>query len=719
LTVQGSRWHVSRMPTSRLSLAFLLSFGLVGALGCEPKPVTEQPDTIAADATDTDPPVDLTPEFQWSVDRFADVEVLRYQVPGFAELSIEHKRLAYYLYRAALAGRDITYDQKFAGNLAIRRTVDALVEHWQGDRESAEFKALHEYAKRVWFSNGIHHHYSSRKLEPKFDRAWFEQAVGSLDVGLLPLREGENVERFLAAIGPMMFDPKIAAKRTNRDEGADPVADSATNFYGPGVTEKDVEKFYAKKIDKQDPEPISWGLNSKLIRQGRGLKGKLVEQVWSAEGMYGPAIKEIIVWLEKAVTVAENPEQKRALELLIEFYETGDLKKFDEYNIAWVADTKSQFDTINGFIEVYDDSIGYRGTWEGLVSFQDLEATKRIATIASQAQWFEDNAPLAAAHRKPDVVGISAKVVTVVVESGDAAPSTPIGINLPNANWIRTKHGSKSVNLGNIVEAYDMGRAGGGLLEEFCASPEELARAQEHGALASKLHVDMHEVIGHASGQLEPGVGTPKETLGAHASALEEARADLVALYYIMDPKLVELGLMPSLEVGKAEYDSYIRNGLLVQLSRLELGEQIEESHMRNRQLVALWAYEHGKADKVIDKVEREGETFYVIRDYAKLRVLFGQLLAEIQRIKSQGDTAGGKALIETYGVKVDRDVHEQVKRRYDALGIPPYAGFVQPVLVPVMEGDVIVDVVLEYPADYTAQMLSYGREQSFLPTWN
>jgi dipeptidyl-peptidase-3 len=717
--MRGRQWHVSRMSTRRLSLALLLSLGLFGALGCDKKPDSPGTETVETDTADEDPPVDLQPEFQWSVDRFADIEVLRYQVPGFAELPIEQKRLAYYLYRAALAGRDITWDQKFAGNLAIRRTLEALIQDWQGDRESAEFKALHEYTKRVWFSNGIHHHYSSRKLEPGFDRAWFEQAVRSLDATKLPLREGETVDAFLAVIGPMMFDPAIAAKRTNRDEGADPVADSATNFYGPDITAKDVEKYYAKKIDKKDPEPISWGLNSKLVRHGKGAKTKLVEQVWSAEGMYGPAIREIIVWLEKAVAVAENPQQKQALELLIEYYRTGDLAKFDEYNIAWVADTASRFDTINGFIEVYDDAIGYRGTWEGVVSFQDAEATKRIATIAGQAQWFEDNAPLAAAHKKPNVVGISAKVVTVVVESGDAAPSTPIGINLPNANWIRTKHGSKSVNLGNIVEAYDMGRAGGGLLEEFCFSPEELERAQEHGALAAKLHVDMHEVIGHASGQLEPGVGTPKETLGAHASALEEARADLVALYYIMDPKLVELGLMPSLEVGKAEYDSYIRNGLMIQLARLELGEQLEESHMRNRQLVALWAYEHGKADKVIEKVERDGETFFVIRDYDKLRKLFGQLLGEIQRIKSQGDSAAGKALIETYGVKVDPALHEQVKRRYDALGIAPYAGFVQPKLVPVMEGETIVDVVIEYPADFTAQMLEYGREQSFLPTWN
>ncbi len=685
-------------------------------LACTPKHAAEQPD--AAQPIDTNTPAEpekSAAEPSWVVDRFADIQVVRYEVPGFDELTLQQKLLAYHLYQAALAGRDITYDQKYAGNLAIRRTLEALISNWQGERTTPEYQALLTYAKRVWFSNGIHHHYSSKKLIPEFEQAWFEQAVRALDPKLLPLREGETVDALLTTISPMMFDPKVAPKRTNRDEGVDPVADSATNFYGPGVTAKDVEKFYKKKVKKNDPEPISWGLNSKLVKDGK--KG-LVEQVWSTQGMYGPAIQKIVASLQKAVEYAETPEQKRALELLIEYYQTGDLKKFDEYNIAWVKDTQSRLDTINGFIEVYDDPIGYRGTWEGVVSFQDAEATKRIATISSQAQWFEDNAPLLPEHKKPNVVGISAKVVTVIVESGDAAPSTPIGINLPNANWIRTKHGSKSVNLGNIVDAYEHARSAG-LLEEFCASPEELARAQEHGPLASKLHVDMHEVIGHASGLIEPGVGTPKETLKSYASALEEGRADLVALYYIMDPKLVELGLMPSLEVGKAEYDSYIRSGLMTQLARLELGEQLEESHMRNRQMVALWAYEKGKADNVIEKKVINGETFFVINDYDKLRALFGELLREVQRIKSEGDFEAGKALIETYGVKVDPELHAEIKRRYDALGIAPYSGFVQPKLVPVMDGDNIVDVKVEYTSDFVGQMLEYGREYSFLPTWN
>jgi dipeptidyl-peptidase-3 len=684
-------------------------------LACKAEPATMQPDPAPTEQPSTEDTTAAEPHFEWAVDRFADIQVLRYQVPGFEQLDLQRKQLLYYLYEAALAGRDITYDQKFAGNLAIRRTLEAILRGYSGDRETPEFVALHTYAKRVWFSNGIHHHYSGRKLEPGFSQAWFEQTVASLDPAALPLREGETVEQFLGVIGPMIFDPKLDAKRTNRDEGADPVADSANNFYGDGITAKDVEKFYKKKIDAKDKTPISWGLNSKLVREG----GKLVEKTWFAGGMYGPAIAEVVEWLNKARAVAENDKQREVIEKLIAYYQSGDLRKFDEYNIAWVQDTASLIDNVNGFIEVYDDALGYRGSWEAVVSFKDPEATKRIALVASQAQWFEDNSPILPAHRKPDVVGISANVITVVVEAGDAAPSTPIGINLPNANWIRAQHGSKSVSLGNIMEAYEAAGEGNGLLEEFCFSEEELARAKAHGGLAHKLHVDMHEVIGHASGKLEDGVGTPAETLGSYASALEEARADLVALYYTMDPKLVELGLMPSLEVGKAEYDNYIRSGLLVQLSRLELGEQVEESHMRNRQMIAAWAYEKGKAANVIEKKVKDGKTYFVVNDYDKLRALFGELLREVQRIKSQGDMAAGKALIETYGVKVDRALHEEVKRRYEALNIAPYIGFVQPKLVPVMDGDAIVDVKLEYAEDFTAQMLEYGERYAFLPVWN
>jgi dipeptidyl-peptidase-3 len=694
-------------------------------LACKPEPAAQP---VAGEPTEQGEP-SASPTLEpaakpWVVDRFADVQVLRYEVPGFADLDLQRKQLIYYLYEAALAGRDITYDQKFAGNLAVRRTLEAILTGYAGERETPEFTALHTYAKRVWFSNGIHHHDSGRKLETGFAREWFEATVRSLDPAKLPLRDGQTVDQLLAELGKFMFDPTFAAKRTNRDDGADPVADSANNFYGEGLTEREVEAYYASKIDKHDDTPISWGLNSKLIEQAKpGARGKsateIVEQTWYAGGMYGPAIQEVVKWLLEARSVAENDQQRAALEKLIAYYNSGDLAKFDEYNIAWVADTKSRVDTVNGFIEVYDDALGMRGTWEAIVSFVDAQASKRIATISEQAQWFEDNAPLLPAHKKPQVVGISAKVITVVIETGDSAPSTPIGINLPNSNWIRARHGSKSVNLGNIVEAYERANEGNGSLEEFCWDEAELARAKAHAALAHKLHVDMHEVIGHASGQLEPGIGTPAETLGSYASALEEARADLVALYYAIDPQLVELGLMSSIEVGKAEYDAYIRNALIVQLARVELGQQLEESHMRNRALVARWAYEHGKADNVIEKRVRDGKTYFVINDYDKLRGLFGELLREIQRIKSQGDGAAGKALVETHGVTVDRMLHEEVASRYASLGIAPYSGFVQPKLVPVMEGDRITDVKLEYVEDFTAQMLEYAERHSFLPAHN
>lgn len=680
----------------------------LGLLACKSGPAAEPAVGDRTEQTETSP----TLTKPWVIDRFADVQILRYEVPGFAELDLQRKQLIYYLYEAALAGRDITYDQKFAGNLAVRRTLEAILTSHAGERESADWQALHVYAKRVWFSNGIHHHDSGRKLEPGFSRAWFETTVRGLDPAKLPLRGGQTVDELLAELGKSIFDPTFEAKRTNRDADADPVADSANNFYGEGLTKDEVEAYYAGRIDKSDDTPVSWGLNSKLVEQG----DEIVELTWYAGGMYGPAISKIVQWLLLARSVAENDQQRAALEKLIAYYNSGDLAKFDAYNIAWVADTKSQVDTVNGFIEVYDDAMGMRGTWEAIVSFVDADASKRIAAISEQAQWFEDNAPLLPAHKKAKVVGISAKVITVVVEAGDSAPSTPIGINLPNANWIRAQHGSKSVNLGNIVEAYEQANAGNGMLEEFCWDAAQIERALAHGALAHKLHVDMHEVIGHASGQLEPGIGTPAETLGSYASALEEARADLVALYYAIDPHLVELGLVPSIEVGKAEYDAYVRNALLVQLARVELGQQIEESHMRNRALVARWALEHGKADKVIEQRVRDGKTYFVINDYQKLRALFGELLREIQRIKSQGDAAAGKALVETYGITIDLELHEEVARRYASLGIAPYSGFVQPKLVPVMDGDRITDVRIEYVEDFTAQMLEYAERHSFLP---
>ncbi|TGE15846.1 dihydrofolate reductase [Hymenobacter elongatus] len=662
-----------------------------------------------------------TPSFQVVSEQFADLRVLRYQVPGFEELAPKQKELLYYLYEAALSGRDISYDQNFKHNLRVRRTLEAI---WAANQQQIsatsntqrvdQANKLNVYTKRVWFSNGVHHHYSTRKFVPECSPEYFAELVKSVDAATLPLEKGETVAQLLTSITPIIFDPNVAAKRVNQVAGQDLLTTSANNFY-EGVTQKEAEAFYAKKADKKDQRPVSHGLNSKLTKDKQG---RIVERTWKVGGMYGEALTQVIYWLGKAVDVAETPEQKLALQRLVQFYTTGDLKTWDDYNIAWVRDTKSRTDVVNGFIEVYGDPLGYRASYESVVSFKDLEATKRIKAIGDQAQWFEDNSPILPQHKKKNVVGITAKVITTVVESGDAAPATPIGINLPNANWIRKEHGSKSVNLGNIVDAYGMADAGGSL-DEFAFSEEEKQRARQFAGLAGKLHTDMHEVIGHASGQINAGVGTPKETLKSYASAIEEGRADLVALYYLMDTKLVTLGVVPSLEVGKAEYDNYIRGGLMSQLVRLPLGETVEEAHMRNRQMVAKWAYEKGKKDNVIEKVTRDGKTYFKVNDYQKLRGLFGQLLRELQRLTSEGDYAAAKNLIETYGVKVDPTLHKEVLERYQKLNIAPYAGFIQPRLVPVEEGGKIVDVKVEYPSDFAQQMLDYGRKYKFLPTYN
>jgi dipeptidyl-peptidase III len=696
-------------------LVLLAALGPAACAGRKDAAPTDAPVTAATSITNEPAPMARPGDFQVQVDQFADIRVLRYRIPGFEELPLAHKQLAYYLYEAALAGRDIIWDQNYRHNLLVRHTLEAIVRTYAGERSGPEWDAFMVYAKRVWFSNGIHHHYSMKKIMPEFSKEYLGTLLRGTTAGKLPLAAGQTVDELGAALTPILFDPTLDAKRVDLDSSKDMVAASATNYYGPGVTQAEVERFYAKRIDKKDPRPISHGLNSQLAKEG----GKLVERVWKVDGMYGPAITEIVRWLELAIGVAENDAQRVALEKLVAYYRTGDLRTFDEYSVAWVADTDSRVDVVNGFIEVYGDPLGHRGAYESVVSIRDLEASRRIDAISKQAQWFEDQSSIPKAYKKKDVKGISAKVITVVVEAGDASPSTPIGINLPNANWIRATHGSKSVNLGNIVEAYEESSKQSGVLEEFSASPEEVARGRDHGALADALHTDLHEVIGHASGALRAGVGTPNETLKGYASTLEEARADLVALYFLLDPKLVEIGVMPSLEVGMAAYDDYIRNGLLVQLARLELGEDLEEAHMRNRQLVAQWAYEKGKADGVIERVEQGGKTFFVVRDYAKLRGLFGQLLAEVQRIKSEGDFAAGKALVEGFGVKVDRALHEQVLQRWKALGIAPYAGFVNPRLVPVMEGEEIVDVKVEYPDSFVMQMLEYGERYAWLPVVN
>jgi len=654
-----------------------------------------------------------TDDFVWQADRFADLRVLRFQVPGFKELPLQNKELLFYLHKAALAGRDITWDQNYKYNLIVRHTLEAIINGYSGDRSTPEFVKFNEYTKRVWFSNGIHHHYMSGKIIPEFSVDSFITYVKNVEhEGKLPLTKNESSAQLIAQLTPILFDPKVAAKMVDQSADIDNIVASSVNFY-EGVTEKEVSEFYKNKTNIDPKRPVSWGLNSKLIKED----GKLVEKIWKVNGMYSKAIEKIVYWLDKASTVAENEQQKQALLLLANFYRSGDLKDFDDYSIAWVKDIHSDIDVVNGFIEVYDDPLAYRGTFESVVSVKNHEATIMIAKIATQAQWFEDNSPLIASHKKKEVKGITGKAITVVTSSGRTSPKSPIGINLPNANWIRAEHGSKSVSLSNIVDSYD--HVKGGSLSEFAWDEAEIKRGRKFGPLASHLHTDMHEVIGHASGKINQGVGTPKETLKQYSSALEEGRADLVALYYLMDKKLIDMGAMPSLEVGKASYDSYIRGGLMQQLRRLKLGEEIEEAHMRNRQMIAQWVYEKGAQDNVIEKRIRDGKTYFVVNDYLKLRTLFGQLLRELQRIKSEGDFSAGKALIENYAVKVDQKLHQEVLARYKKLDLAPYSGFINPALAAVYENGKIIDVTISYPDDFQEQMLEYGRDYSYLPIIN
>jgi dipeptidyl-peptidase-3 len=650
--------------------------------------------------------------FRYETERFADVRVLRYRAPGFEALEPKTKELLYYLYEAALSGREIIYDQKYRYNLAVRRTLEEVVKHYPGDRGTPEFQALTVYLKRIWFSNGIHHHYSHDKFAPGFDYAQLERIVKATP-GELPVRAGQTVDDLLAELRPVIFDPAVDAKLVTKSGADDVLASSAVNFYDHDLTVSEVAEFYDARRDANDSTPVSLGLNSTLVKRD----GVPVEQVWKVGGRYTQALEPVVRWLEKAAGVAENDAQRAALEKLVAYYRSGDLEDWDAYNVAWVEDKDSLVDVINGFIEVYNDPLGMRGSFESVVSFRDPVATMRIDAIASQAQWFENQLPILDRHKKADVTGITGKVITVVAESGDAAPTTPIGINLPNADWIRKQHGSKSVSLGNIVAAYDAVR--GGADAEFAWDEAEIERGERYGELSGALHTDMHEVIGHASGQLDPGVGPLHETLKNFGSTLEEARADLVALYFAIDPKLVELGVVPSVDVGKLEYDRYIRNGLQQQLYRIAPGNDIEEDHMRNRQLVAAWVYEKGMSDNVIERRERDGKTYFVVRDYDKLRVLFGDLLRELQRIKSEGDYDAIRDLVERYAVKVDPAMHAEVLERYAKLDIPAYAGFIGPRLVPVMSGERIVDVRIEYPEDFSTQMLEYAEKYSLLPTWN
>jgi len=663
----------------------------------------------------SDTPTEPQAEFQVLADQFADLQVLRYRIPGFENLTLQQKELLYYLSQAARSGHDMIWDQNYRHNLLIRKTIENIVEHYEGDRKDPRWEQFMVYAKRIWFSNGIHHHYSTRKFIPEFDTVYWNALIQGCPKANFPVTPScSNPTQLAAFLQPILFDAKIDAKRVNQESGIDLVQGSANNFYS-GVSQKEVEAFYKPLKNPTDTTPVWFGLNSRLTK----INGKVTEIPWKSGGLYGEAIDRIRFWLQKAISVAENPKQKKALELLVEYYKTGDLKTWDAYNIAWVQDTESMIDVVNGFIEVYGDPLGMRASYESVVSFRDMEATKRIKAIGDQAQWFEDQSPILAEHKKAKVTGISAKVITVVQEAGDASPSTPIGINLPNADWIRKMHGSKSVALGNIVYAYNEMGAKGSSIQEFAWDQAEIDRSKKFGPLAGDLHTDLHEVIGHASGQLNPGIGTPKETLKQYASTLEEARADLVALYYIMDPKLIELGVMPSLEVGKAEYDGYIRNGLMLQLRRLEVGENLEESHMRNRQLNAAWAYQKGLANKVIERKQRDGKTYFVVNDYNALRDLFGQLLREIQRIKSEGDFKAGQTLVETYGVKVDQALVAEVKKRFESIQSKPYSGFIQPRLVPIMVQGKIKDVKVEYPDNFVEQMMEFGREYATLPVVN
>lgn len=638
---------------------------------------------------------ETTEHIEWQVDRFDDIRVLQYRVDGFDSLSVDQKKLVYYLSQAALTGRDILFDQNFKYNLPIRRLLETAYTSYGGDRTSADFKALETYLKKVWFANGIHHHYSEDKFTPQFSEAFFDQIVGQKNDTITLLKQ-------------IIFDPTLYPKRTSQADGADLVLTSAVNFY-EGVTQKEVEDYYASIEVKDDPQPISYGLNTKVVKEN----GKVVEKPWKVGGLYSSAIEQTVYWLEKAAAVAENDRQRATIEKLIEHYRTGSLKAYDAYNVLWVADNGGTVDFVNGFTENYTDPLGRKATWESIVNFKDFEATKRSKLISDNAQWFEDHSPIAPEFKKREVKGVSAKVITVAMLGGDCYPATPIGINLPNADWIRRDHGSKSVTIANITRAYDLSSAGSGFTEEFVLQPQERERKAAWGAIAGDLNTDLHECLGHGSGQLAPG--TKGDELKNYGSPLEEARADLFALYYIADPKMVELGIAESLEVGKAAYYQAILNGMMTQTTRIELGKTIEQAHMRDRALIAHWAYDLGKADNVIEKIVKEGKTYIQINDYDALRTIFGRQLAEIQRIKSTGDYAAGRELIEKYAVRIEPTLHKEVLDRFAALDIAPYSGFVNPRYVAVEEGGVVVDVKIEYPANYTEQMLDYAQRYSFL----
>lgn len=647
--------------------------------------------------------------FNYTVEQFADLQLLRYRVNGFEQLSLPQKQLIYYLTQAALEGRDILFDQNGKYNLQIRRVLEAVYLHFKGDRTTDDFLALEVYLKRLWFSSGIHHHYACDKFVPGFSADYLHTVLQEIDASVLPLEQEEGVEDLCEKLFPVIFNPEVMPKRVNQADGEDLVLTSAANYY-EGVTQQEAEDFYARqKLDK-DPEPVMYGMNSRLVKKD----GKVQEEVWKIGGMYSAAIEKIVCWLEKALTVAENDAQKEVIRLLIAFYHTGDLKTFDRYSIQWLKDTESRIDFVNGFIESYGDPLGMKASWESIVNFKNLEATRRTETISRHAQWFEDHSPVDPRFKKEEVKGVSAKVITAAILSGDLYPASAIGINLPNSNWIRSVHGSKSVTIGNLTEAYNKAARGNGFREEFVYGPDELDLLARYADITDDLHTDLHECLGHGSGKLLPGVDP--DALKAYGSTIEEARADLFGLYYLPDTKMVELGLVPDGEAYKAEYYSYMMNGLMTQLVRIEPGCTVEEAHMRNRQLIARWALEKGSEEKVVEWVVRQGKTYVRINDYRKLRVLFGKLLAEIQRIKSEGDYEAARCLVETYAVKVDPVLHAEVLERYRKLNLAPYKGFVNPVYTPLYDEEgMLTDIAISYTEGYAEQMLRYSREYANL----
>ena len=651
----------------------------------------------------------MSENFNYIVEQFADLQLLRYRVAGFENLSLRQKELIYYLSEAALEGRDILFDQNGKHNLQIRKLLEAVYVSYSGDRNNPEFQGLEVYLKRVWFSSGIYHHYACDKFVPAFSPEFLRECIEQVDVASLPLKDGESVQAMCDKLFPVMFDPKVMPKRVNQADGEDLVMTSAANYY-EGVTQDEAEKFYAMQKVAADPHPVMYGMNSRLVKKD----GVLQEEVWKLDGMYGEAIQKIIFWLKKAETVAENEAQREVIRLLIDFYRTGDLKTFDTYSIAWLKDTDSKVDFVNGFIESYGDPLGMKASWESIVNFKDEEATHRTEIISQHAQWFEDHSPVSPSFKKEVVRGVSAKVITAAMLGGDLYPSSAIGINLPNSNWIRSLHGSKSVTIGNLTDAYNKAAKGNGFREEFVYSQEEKDLLEKYADITGDLHTDLHECVGHGSGKLLPGVDL--DALKAYGSTIEEARADLFGLYYLPDEKLVELGLTPDKEAYKAEYYAYMMNGLLTQMVRIEPGCDLEEAHMRNRQLIARWALENGKSMNVVELVKKEGKTYVKINDYLQLRGLFAVLLSEIQRIKSEGDYEAARALVEKYVVKLDATLHEEILNRYRSLHLAPYKGFINPVYLPQYDAEGrIVDVKLDYTEGYIEQMLRYGRDYSNL----